>query len=472
MTRGKAAARATILVVEGNPVVRKLFRMVLEKEGFGVKEAADGKTALALVREALPDLIVQDLMLEDVDAIQLARDYRRIPGGDRLPIVAVSGMQPAIELANAVQVGFVDFLAKPVEPARLLEVVRTYLPQPLHFVGAPGGSKTVLVVDDNPLQLKLTRLNLESGGFTTRGAADGAEALEMIRQHAPDAVVAGVFMPRLDGLGLCEAVRRDPEIAHLPLLLYSSVIGDPDDQEVAKQAGALEVVIRSAEPRSLVGAVARAVTKKQARVSSPAESVTPAEFSARTLRRAELQAELNVRLLRRVAVQEIELALLVGVARLVTTQPVTALPDELMADCMSAARVASGAIFLLADRGAPELSTRFGPLGRHPDLASFFGHLDLLSRLARRKTDTTLHAGPGTSADAAVMRIAGCDRMTVTPLRIGNAPIGALVTVPAVAVDEYYDRFIHLMAEPLALALGLIRESATRERAIRGRVQN
>jgi len=463
-SQAKTTAPSTILLVEGNAIVRKLCRIALEKEGFLVKEASSGATALALARLSLPDLIIQDLMIEDTDAIQLARDYRAIPGGDRLPVVAMSGLQPALDLAKAVQVGFVDFLAKPVEIARLIEVVRTYLPHSFGFAGVVAGAKTILVVDDNPLQLKLTRFSLEAAGFATRGAANGLEALKSLREKPSQAVVSDVFMPGLDGLGLCEAVLRDPKLSHIPVLLYSAVIGDPEDQDLAKRAGASELVVRSTQSQGLVNAVARAITSPGSRARAPDKPIELSDFSARKLRQAELQAELNARLIRRLAVQEIRFAFLAGAAKLVTTTKAKAIPDALAADCMTAARIESGAIFALSRGDSFELTTRFGPIGKRAGLATFFNHPDLLSKLARRSGPTTLKAEGAKGADAAVMRGAGCARMTVTPLLLEGSLAGALVTVPMQPVDEYYDHFIELVSEAIALALGLIRQRRAGER--------
>jgi CheY-like chemotaxis protein len=118
----------TILIVDNNPIVRKLLRVALAKEGFFVKEAGTGEEAITIVREAAPDLVIQDLMIDGSDGIQLALEYRKLPGADKFPMIAISGLQPALVFAKAVQSGFVDYLAKPVELTKLVEVVRAHLP--------------------------------------------------------------------------------------------------------------------------------------------------------------------------------------------------------------------------------------------------------------------------------------------------------------------------------------------------------
>ncbi|HEY8945566.1 MAG TPA: response regulator, partial [Polyangiaceae bacterium] len=80
---------ATILIVEDNSVTRKMLRVTLEAEGYGVVEAPDARVALAAARRRMPELVLQDLILPDADGFELTRQLRALPGGDEVPIVAL-----------------------------------------------------------------------------------------------------------------------------------------------------------------------------------------------------------------------------------------------------------------------------------------------------------------------------------------------------------------------------------------------
>ncbi|MEP7305950.1 MAG: response regulator [Acidobacteriota bacterium] len=88
---------ATILVVEDNPTTRKMLRITLTTEGYGVVEAADARAALAAAEKRLPDLVLQDLILPDMDGLELLRRLRALPGGTELPILALSGFLSRLE---------------------------------------------------------------------------------------------------------------------------------------------------------------------------------------------------------------------------------------------------------------------------------------------------------------------------------------------------------------------------------------
>jgi CheY-like chemotaxis protein len=96
---------------------------------------------------------------------------------------------------------------------------------------------SVLVVDDTAAARELERAVLAAGGYEVRTARDGEEALELLRAERPDLVVTDYDMPRLDGLGLCRAIRATPALASLPVLMVTAN-EDEDLRRRALEAGA------------------------------------------------------------------------------------------------------------------------------------------------------------------------------------------------------------------------------------------
>ncbi|HEX2674653.1 MAG TPA: response regulator [Polyangiaceae bacterium] len=139
-----------VLVVDDNPISRKLFRLTLGNAGLSVVEAADAAEALALASKMSPDLILQDLLLPDMDGFELVALLRAEPACAGTPVIAVSGFLSRLQYGRAAAMGFADFLAKPVEPLRLLEVVRAHLPVDPSVRDKEGQGRHVLVVDDDP----------------------------------------------------------------------------------------------------------------------------------------------------------------------------------------------------------------------------------------------------------------------------------------------------------------------------------
>jgi DNA-binding response OmpR family regulator len=114
-----------ILVVEDDPDILKLMEAALAGEGYRVTTAEDGAEALASARRERPDLIVLDLMLPRMNALQFRAEQRRDPALVSVPIVCLSGMSHAQTVA--LELGTDDCLAKPIDFDRLLSVIRTHL---------------------------------------------------------------------------------------------------------------------------------------------------------------------------------------------------------------------------------------------------------------------------------------------------------------------------------------------------------
>ena len=97
---------------------------------------------------------------------------------------------------------------------------------------------SVLIVDDDPIQLKLMRRHLIDAGFAVRTASCASSALEAARAERPDAIVSDVRMSELDGFMLCSLIRADDQLATIPIMLVTATFEGEGDRKLALAAGA------------------------------------------------------------------------------------------------------------------------------------------------------------------------------------------------------------------------------------------
>lgn len=83
-------------------------------------------------------------------------------------------------------------------------------------------SRSVLIVDDEPMARTLLRLMLVRAGFEVLEAENGFEALDKVKQKQPELVLLDVMMPGIDGFSVCEALRKDPLTVDLPIIMLSA----------------------------------------------------------------------------------------------------------------------------------------------------------------------------------------------------------------------------------------------------------
>jgi len=117
------AAASSVLVVDDNPDITETMTLLLQAWGYRTLSANDGETGLALVEAHRPDAVLMDLGMPRMDGYQLARRIRALPGGKTMTLIAVSGWGQAADLARSREAGIDQHLLKPVDPARLREML-------------------------------------------------------------------------------------------------------------------------------------------------------------------------------------------------------------------------------------------------------------------------------------------------------------------------------------------------------------
>ena len=114
--------------------------------------------------------------------------------------------------------------------------------------------RTVLVIDDDPVILRLLEVNFEMEGFAVRMAGDGMEGLDAARAERPDVIVSDVMMPRMTGLELLAGLKADDATSSIPVILLSAK-AQASDVRAGLDAGADDYVTKPFEPLDLVDRV-------------------------------------------------------------------------------------------------------------------------------------------------------------------------------------------------------------------------
>ena len=119
-------AKADILIVEDHPTMREAMRLVLEHEGFVIREASDGLSALSMAREQLPDLMFLDLNIPGTSGADVLQELKSDPAtaGVRVIIVTATGEEGR---EFVLSLGADEYFTKPFSPTALLRTVEQVL---------------------------------------------------------------------------------------------------------------------------------------------------------------------------------------------------------------------------------------------------------------------------------------------------------------------------------------------------------
>jgi CheY-like chemotaxis protein len=118
----------TVLVIEDNEQNLYLVRFLLEKHGFSVQEARDGRLGVTMASDIHPDLILLDIQLPMLDGYAVAAEIRRDPALQSTPIIAVTSYAMVGDREKALASGATDYIEKPINPGTFIDQISKHLP--------------------------------------------------------------------------------------------------------------------------------------------------------------------------------------------------------------------------------------------------------------------------------------------------------------------------------------------------------
>src|SRR3989442_6689672 len=116
-----------VLVVEDEPDIRRLIVLHLERDGFRCRTASTGPEALREARAVVPDLVVLDLMLPELDGLEVCRQLRRDASTAAVPIIMLTAKSDEVDRVVGLEIGADDYVSKPFSPKELVARVRAVL---------------------------------------------------------------------------------------------------------------------------------------------------------------------------------------------------------------------------------------------------------------------------------------------------------------------------------------------------------
>jgi two-component system, OmpR family, alkaline phosphatase synthesis response regulator PhoP len=117
----------TVLIVDDEPDILEFISYSLKREGFKVLTAADGRSGVEMVKKGMPDLVLLDVMMPDMDGIEACEQMRNIPGMDSMIICFLTARSEDYSQIAGLEAGGDDYLIKPVKPKVLVSKINALL---------------------------------------------------------------------------------------------------------------------------------------------------------------------------------------------------------------------------------------------------------------------------------------------------------------------------------------------------------
>jgi signal transduction histidine kinase/DNA-binding response OmpR family regulator len=274
-----------VLVIDDHATNVRILQRQLQLWGVEVTTTSSGREAIAWAQQAvsLPDCVITDMHMPEMDGVAVARALKALPRWQGVPIMLLTSgfMPPSQDTADL-------FTARLLKPARQNQLFETLL----RSVSAPGGERaragaqldakkhaTVLVADDNAVNLKVACAMLAKLGYEWRTAADGREAVEAVAHAASQglnfgAILMDVNMPDVDGLEATKQIHAAWGQASPPIIALTAG-ASMEDRARCEAAGMDDYLTKPLQVAALAQALERWVAQRDAHAEPAAPVAAP-----------------------------------------------------------------------------------------------------------------------------------------------------------------------------------------------------
>jgi CheY-like chemotaxis protein len=226
-----------LLIVEDDPHYARIVADLAHDQGLKVLVAMRGTDALALAREYRPTAVSLDVFLPDMLGWTVLNQLKQDPATRHIPVQVVTLDE---DRQHGLARGAFSFVNKPTSTQDLeaaLARIKDFV-QPRR--------KRLLIVEDNPAeQLSIAEL-LGHDDIDLVTVGTGAEALAALKEDAPDCVVLDLRLPDMSGFDLLEALRDTPELADIPVIVFTGRELSPEE-DAQLHTMARSVVVKGVE---------------------------------------------------------------------------------------------------------------------------------------------------------------------------------------------------------------------------------
>lgn len=220
-----------ILITDDDPINVKILTDQLQDKGYDTFHAFSGDTAVKLIKENTPDLILLDIVMPGMDGYDVTRLLKTNPDTVNIPIILITSLKDANDKARGLACGADEFIRKPICFAKLETRIQSLLrlkkyqeqlkdrviSEALMESSDQGklqlrhgkDRKTILIIEDNPVDTQVLMDNLAELHVNINHVTNSIDAIRTIQKEKIDVVLLDILLPEKDGFAVCDAIKKN-----------------------------------------------------------------------------------------------------------------------------------------------------------------------------------------------------------------------------------------------------------------------
>lgn len=217
----------TVLVIDDDATVRDLIVRQLGKEGYDVVVASSGQEGLHLARTLLPDVITLDVMMPKMGGWEVLTTLKADPDLAAIPVIVMTLVE---EKNLGFTLGASDYLPKPIDYKRLIQLLQRYRPASISSAVGAGAIGHALIAEDDTHMRELFQRLLTKANWNVSTAENGRVALDRMTEQIPDVVLLDLMMPEVDGFQFLTTIRQQAEWRSVPVVVITAMTLTPEEE--------------------------------------------------------------------------------------------------------------------------------------------------------------------------------------------------------------------------------------------------
>ncbi|KWT76825.1 two-component system sensor histidine kinase [Candidatus Magnetominusculus xianensis] len=212
-----------VLVIEDDPAQSNMMRLSLERQGYTVMQAENGRAALELMGSRKPDIITLDLMMPEMDGFTFLEKKSENPDFADIPLVIVSAIAGESK-GDTLSAG--AFLRKPVRHKEMLSVVESLL-----GTAQKNKKHRILLIDDDPKAIKIIASYFTEDHYEVLKEYGGMEGIRSAAANRPDIIVLDLMMPEMNGFEVLRELKGSDATRDIPVVILTAKILTQEERQ-------------------------------------------------------------------------------------------------------------------------------------------------------------------------------------------------------------------------------------------------
>ncbi len=271
-----------MLVVDDQPANLKIIAKRLAVSGHEVLTATNGLDGIRLARESVPDVILLDIMMPEMDGYEVIKRLKQEPETSGIPIILLTSLDGVEDKVRGLDAGADDFLTKPVNQIELVARIRSLtklkrlreeikkagalIPPPPEDAekGKPEDKKSIFIVeDDEKMLMQYKRILDNTGEYRTLIANNASGALAVLHKTVPDLILLDILLPDINGIELLKKIREDHPADDIPVIIVS-ILSDIKTKVEGIETGADDYLIKPVDRLEMLARIRANLRKSEA----------------------------------------------------------------------------------------------------------------------------------------------------------------------------------------------------------------